>query len=94
MHINQGYKERQEVDLALKKDVEKATLEINGKTHVYEYDQRSEANDPNYDGTFDVSVRISDGYYSTEYSRELYKSDYAYKVSQYGENYAEYGKDK
>ena len=94
LHINQGYKERQDVDLALKKDVEKATLEINGKTHVYEYDQRSEANDPNYDGTFDVSVRISDGYYSTEYSRELYKSDYAYKVSQYGENYAEYGKDK
>lgn len=94
LHINQGYKERQEVDLALKKDVEKATLEINGKTHVYEYDKRSEANDPNYDATFDIGVRISDGYYSTEYSRELYKSDYAYKVSQYGENYAEYGKDK
>ena len=94
LHINQGYKERQDVDLALKKDVEKATLEINGKTHVYEYDKRSEANDPNYDGTFDISVRISDGYYSTEYSRELYKSDYAYKVSQYGENYADYGKDK
>ncbi len=94
LHINQGYKERQEVDLALKKDVEKATLEINGKTHVYEYNKRSEANDPNYDGTFDIDVRISDGYYSTEYSRELYKSDYAYKVSQYGENYAEYGKDK
>ena len=93
-YINQGLKERQEVDLALKKDVEKATLEINGKTHVYEYDKRSEANDPNYDGTFDIGVRISDGYYSTEYSRELYKSDYAYKVSQYGENYAEYGKDK
>ncbi len=94
LHINQGYKERQDVDLALKKDVEKAILEINGKTHVYEYDKRSEANDPNYDGTFDIDVRISDGYYSTEYSRELYKSDYAYKVSQYGENYADYGKDK
>ena len=39
-HINQGYVLREQVDLALMKDVYKATLEINGKTQTYNYRKR------------------------------------------------------
>lgn len=92
-YINQGYNARQEVDLALKKDVEKATLEINGKTHVYQYNQRENVSDDEYERTWDVEARISDAYYDTRYSRELFKSDYAYKIGNYGENPGQYGKD-
>lgn len=93
LHINQGYSARQEVDLALKKDVEKATLEINGKTHVYQYNQRENVSDDEYERTWDVEARISDAYYDTRYSRELFKSDYAYKIGNYGENPGQYGKN-
>lgn len=93
LHINQGYSARQEVDLALKKDVEKATLEINGKTHVYQYNQRENVSDDEYERTWDIEARISDAYYDTRYSRELFKSDYAYKIGNYGENPGQYGKD-
>lgn len=103
-YINQGYKERQVTDMALRKDVEKATIEINGKVHTYDYDTRkitdtqpttnNGKDEANLDSTWDINVRLSDGYYNEKYSRELYKSDYAYKVSNYGTNFADYGKDK
>lgn len=38
LYINQGLWRRQEVDLALEKDIYKATVKINGKTEVYDYD--------------------------------------------------------
>ena len=38
--INQGLWRRQEYDVSLKKDVFKATLKINGKTEIYEYNER------------------------------------------------------
>ena len=38
MYVNQGLWRRQEVDLALEKDIYKATVKINGKTEVYDYD--------------------------------------------------------
>lgn len=38
--INQGLWRRQEFDVSLKKDVFKATLKINGKTEIYEYNER------------------------------------------------------
>ena len=103
-YINQGYKERQVADMALRKDVEKATIEINGKIHTYDYDTRkitdtqpttnNGKDEANLDSTWDINIRLSDGYYNEKYSRELYKSDYAYKVSNYGTNFADYGKDK
>jgi len=40
LFINLGLLERNELDVALEKDVYKATLKINGKTHVYEYNER------------------------------------------------------
>lgn len=38
LYVNQGLWRRQEVDLALEKDIYKATVKINGKTEVYDYD--------------------------------------------------------
>ena len=39
-YLNLGLGRRQKFDAALRKDVFKATLQINGKTQVYEYNQR------------------------------------------------------
>ena len=85
MHsINQGYVLREKVDLALRKDVYKATLEINGKTQVYKYNKRDGLEtDANGNSYWEIQTRISDGYYSYEYSRELYREDYDYKIENY-----------
>ncbi len=44
LFINQGLIKRPQVDVALKKDVYKATLTINGKTEIYEYNEREITN--------------------------------------------------
>ncbi len=96
-NINFGVNERPETDISLRQDVEKVTLEINGKTHIYDYDTRhvmDEQGDLDNSGTWDIGVRLSDGYFNTEYSRELYKSDYLYKASNYGEQQAAFEKTK
>ena len=95
-NVNLGLNARTTTDLAIKKDVQKATIEINGKQQVYEYDHRN--NDSNKDSTWDINVRLSDGYYDssrghTTYTREIYPSDYDYKVSNYGDP-NKYGKEK
>lgn len=90
-YINQGYVQREKSDLAVKKDIDNVTLEINGQKHKYTYDTLENAS--NKDDTWDINIRISDAYYNANYSRELYKSDYLYKVSSYGD-YATYGKSK
>jgi len=72
--------------------VDKVTLEINGQTHTYTYDTLE--NKENAENQWDISVRLSDAYYNTNYSRELYKSDYIYKASMYGDKTAELGKSK
>lgn len=41
-YVNQGLWRRQEVDLALRKDILYAATRINGKTEVYEYNKRNE----------------------------------------------------
>ena len=91
-YINLGVERREESDLAIKKDVDKVTLEINGQTHTYTYDTLE--NKANAENQWDISVRLSDAYYNTNYSRELYKSDYIYKASMYGSRVAELGKTK
>lgn len=78
-HINQGYVLREELDIAIKKDVYNATLEINGKTQTYTYDKRQ----LNENGDWEVSTRISDAYYKSNYSREIYREDYEYKTDDY-----------
>ena len=74
LEINQGLWRRQESDAALRKDVYKAAVKVNGKTEVYNYNKRDEANKDYWD----IQVRMSDydAYYGTGYTRELYKSDY------------------
>ena len=91
-YINLGVERREESDLAIKKDVDKVTLEINGQTHTYTYDTLE--NKENAENQWDISVRLSDAYYNTKYSRELYKEDYIYKASMYGERTEELGKNK
>ena len=91
-YINLGVERREESDLAIKKDVDKVTLEINGQTHTYTYDTLE--NKENTEKQWDIKVRLSDAYYNTNYSRELYKSDYIYKASMYGSRATELGKTK
>ena len=91
-YINQGYKLRQEADMSIKDDVDHVTIEINGKTQEYKYDTR--ANAANAEATWEIGVRLSDAYYNTAYSREIYTSDYQYRASNYGENPTQYGKTK
>ena len=42
LFINQGLVVRQNADMSLRKDVYRATLQINGKTEVYQYDTRKQ----------------------------------------------------
>lgn len=93
LNIDFGLNLRETFDFALRKDVEKATIEINGKTHTYTYDTRKVADETDH-GTWDISVRLSDAYYNTKYSRELFGSDYQYKATDYGDNHEAYGKTK
>ena len=78
-HVNQGLVEREIVDLALRKDVYKATLEINGEVEEYTYDKR---NSVIYEGCWDIKGR-NNGYYNQNYTREIYREDYSYKVDDY-----------
>ena len=83
-HINLGLVLREQLDLALRKDVYKATLEINGKTEVYKYNKREDLEtDAAGNSYWEIKTRISDGYYNYDYSRELYREDYDYKVDNY-----------
>lgn len=98
-YINLGLNPRRDSDLAIKKDVDHVDLEINGQTHRYTYDTLE--NKPDAEGAWDISVRLSDAYYNTNYSREIYKSDYIYKSSMYDDEDTNndgigdvYGKDK
>ena len=93
-YINLGLQRREDADIAIKKDVSKVTLEINGQTHEYTYDTLENKQDA--ENTWEIGVRVSDAYYNTEYTRELYKSDYLYKASNYGDaaKQAELGKSK
>ena len=91
-YINLGLNPRPEADVAIKKDVDKVTLEINGQKQEYTYDTIE--NTVNAEGDWDISVRLSDYYYNTNYSRELYKSDYLYEVENYGTNFADLGKSE
>ena len=88
-YINLGLWRRQEFDVALTKDLYKATLKINNKTVVYTYDKRNEAdggtnnsNGEDNNTTWDINVRMSDynSYYGMNYNREIYESDYLFNT--------------
>ena len=71
LKVNQGYVLREIADMAVQKDVLHTTLEMNDKLpQVYEYDKNKDSE------AFDIEIRMSDYYYGTHYTRELYKEDY------------------
>ncbi len=80
-YVDYGITRRKTADLGINKDVYKATVIVNGKTHTYTYNQK----DVNIkdDGSWDVTVRASDELYngSYTYSREIRKSEYLYTES-------------
>ena len=78
-HVNLGLTPRQTVELALLKDIYSITLEINGKEHVYKYNDLADKADEDWK----LLIRLSDEYYNTEYSREVFREDYDYKASDY-----------
>ena len=102
LRIDGGLSWRYQFDLALKKDVYKATLKINGKTQVYTYNSRNlSLGDADLEGnqtasvngktqkdtTWDIEIRKEQNYYgSTSYQRDLYKTDYYYKSTDYSNN--------
>ena len=79
-YINLGLKKRPEADLAVSKDVSSATLTINKKQMTYKYNSRA-----GLDG-FDITVKNSPSYSNIYYNREIYKSDYNYRIDDYKNN--------
>ena len=79
-YINLGLKKRPEADLAVSKDVSTATLTINKKQMTYKYNSRA-----GLDG-FDITVKNSPSYSNIYYNREIYKSDYNYRIDDYKNN--------
>src|SRR5574344_368476 len=73
-NVNLGVTKRETADLAIRKDVYKATLSIKGYTQEYVYNKR----ELDATGAWDISARASDIYYSNSYIREVRPSDYNY----------------
>lgn len=77
LEIHQGLVRRAEFDVALKKDVFKAGITINGRTEIYKYDERDE----DEDSYWEIRDRVQNyaNYYGGKtYNRELYPSDVNY----------------
>ena len=75
--INLGLDRRDQPDLALQKDISNVKLAINGKQHVYIYENRFR-NQGDYDGRFNVGVKFANEYGKEAYTRPIYKSDYQF----------------
>lgn len=93
-YINLGLDEREESDVALKKDVDHVVLEINGQRYNYTYNSLETKLES--DGSWTIGVETSDAFkknYGLSYTRKIAPEDFLYKVSEYGEP-SIYGKDK
>lgn len=78
-YVNLGLQKRPEVDFALTKDVYTSTVTINGKEIKYKYNSRSE-------DSFDIGLKQTVSYSDVKYNREVYKSDYNYRIDDYKNN--------
>ncbi len=76
-NVNLGLYERTQPDLAVVKDIQSVRLSINGKNHVYDYNQRAEATNDEKTSGFNVGVKFQNSY-KTKYKRPIYRSDYEY----------------
>lgn len=92
-NVDFGIYVRDTADLAIQKDVYKAIVRVNGKTHEYMYNDKDA--DINDDGSWNISVRASDYLYNGtyKYTREIRKSEYLYDGSIYGANGGTSAKD-
>lgn len=77
-NVDFGINKRDTADLALQKDVYKATVRVNGKTQTYMYNKKDSQIDEN--GSWTIPIRQSDVLYNGEYkyNREIRKSEYLY----------------
>ena len=81
-NVDFGINQRDTADLAIQKDVYKATVRVNGKTQTYMYNNKDSYIDEN--GNWDIPIRVADQAYSglyngvTRYTREIRKSEYLY----------------
>ncbi len=66
LYVNQGYVVRETVDLAVHKDVYKATLEIKDKKQTYKYNKNDGLSD---EGFWEINTNISDAYLSEAYKK-------------------------
>lgn len=84
-NVDFGINERDTADLALQKDVYKATVRVNGKTQTYMYNNK----DVDDEGNWEITIRAADGLITgrfknglfngaTRYTREIRKSEYLY----------------
>lgn len=81
IYVNQGFIEREKVDIAINQDIAKVKLEINGETEDYQYSKRA--------NVYEINEKLAN-YYDKEYSRELYKADYLYQGEKPLEIYVTY----
>ncbi len=83
-YVDFGITPRENSDLALQKDVYKATIIVNGKSQEYIYNKKTSHIDDDY--SWDITVRASDELYNGKYSytREVRKSEYLYDGSDVG----------
>ena len=77
-NVDFGLNARDTADLAIQKDVYKATVRVNGKTQTYMYNNKD--SDIDEDGNWNITVRQADYLYNggTRYTREIRKSEYLY----------------
>ena len=75
-YINQGLWRRQESKIILTKDVLYGATRINGKTELYQYDNREEASNE-----WEIQTRMQNyaQYYAGAYVNGIYQSDYKYE---------------
>ena len=78
-YVNLGLQKRPEVDFALTKDVSTSTITINNKQMTYRYNSRSE-------NAFEIGMKKDIRYSSVQYNREVYQSDYKYRINDYKNN--------
>lgn len=79
-HVNLGLVEREKADFALKKDVYNTDVTVNDKHTVYGYNTRTNIE------AYDVEIRRETDYSNIYYNREIYKSDYNYRIDDYKDN--------
>ena len=90
-NVDFGINERDTADLALQKDVYKATVRVNGKTQTYMYNNK----DVDDEGNWEITIRAADGLFNgaTRYTREIRKSEYLYDGTIYSTNEETTGPD-